>query len=129
MSRPGIGQGRRRRDAGQATVEVALAFPIVALMLLAVVQVTLVARDQIAVIHAAREGARAAALSGARPSDGVAAAREATALEPSRLSVQVSGGSDVRVTVAYRAPTDVALVGRLLGDVTVRATTVMRAEP
>jgi Flp pilus assembly protein TadG len=118
-----------RADAGQATVEVALAFPIVALMLLAVVQVTLVARDQIAVIHAAREGARAAALSGAGPGDGMAAARAATALEPSRLSVQVADGSEARVTVSYRAPTDVAIVGRLLGDVTLQATAVMRAEP
>jgi Flp pilus assembly protein TadG len=127
----------RVRDDGQATVEMALAFPLVALMLLAVVQVTLVARDQIAVIHAAREGARAAALSGAGPGDGLAAARSATALDAGRLSVGVSGrlsvgvsrGAEVRVTVRYRSRTDVAIVGRLLGDITVQATATMRAEP
>jgi Flp pilus assembly protein TadG len=119
----------RSGDDGQATVEMALAFPLIALMLLAVVQVTLVARDQIAVIHAAREGARAAALSGAGPGDGFAAARSATALDRARLVISVTRGPDVRVTVRYRSRTDVAIVGRLLGDVTVQATATMRAEP
>ena len=50
------------RDRGQSTVEVALLLPFVALLLLAVVQVGLVARDQVLVVHAAREAARAAAV-------------------------------------------------------------------
>ena len=33
------------------------------------------------------------------------------------------------MTVRYRSPTDVPLVGRLVGDVTLRATAVMRPEP
>jgi len=126
----GAGRARASPDErGQAAVELALAFPIVVLLLLAVVQVTLVVRDQVAVIHAAREGARAAAVTGAGAGDGTSAARGATALEPGRLSVQVSTGPLVRATVRYRSPTDVPLVGRLLGDVTVQATAVMRAEP
>jgi len=130
---------RRRRGAttsraspgeqGQAAVELALAFPIVMVLLLALVQVTLVVRDQVAVIHAAREGARAAAATGATAGDGVAAAQQATALESGRLSVQVAIGPEVRATVRYRSSTDVPLVGRLLGDVTVQATATMRAEP
>ena len=59
----------------------------------------------------------------------MAAADQATALEPGRLSVEVAMGTEVRATVRYRSPTDVPLVGRLLGDVTVQATAVMRAEP
>jgi hypothetical protein len=98
-------------------------------LLLALVQVTLVVRDQVAVIHAAREGVRAAAATGATAGDGAAAARQATALESGRLSVQVAIGTEVRSTVRYRSPTDVPLVGRLLGDVAVQATAVMRAEP
>ena len=130
---------RRRRGAttpraspgeqGQAAVELALAFPIVMVLLLALVQVTLVVRDQVAVIHAAREGARAAAATGATAGDGEAAAHQATALESGRLSVQIAMGPEVRATVRYRSPTDVPLVGRLLGDVTVQATATMRAEP
>ena len=116
-------------ERGQAAVELALAFPIVMVLLLALVQVTLVVRDQVAVIHAAREGARAAAATGATAGDGAAAARQATGLDSARLSVQVATGTEVRATVRYRAPTEVPLVGRLLGDVTVQATAVMRAEP
>ena len=139
VSRPGtahrareqsdVGARASPRDEGQAAVELALAFPIVMVLLLALVQVTLVVRDQVAVIHAAREAARAAAATGATAGDGVAAAHQATAPESGRLSVQVAIGTEVRATVRYRSPTDVPLVGRLLGDVTVQATAVMRAEP
>lgn len=119
------------RDRGQSSVEVALLLPLVALLLLAVVQVGLVVRDQVLVVHAAREAARAAAID---PAEGAArdAAEASTALSPSRLDVVVSGrgdvGSRVAVTVAYASPTVVPLVGRLLGDVTVTARATMRVE-
>jgi Flp pilus assembly protein TadG len=116
-------------DRGQASVELALAFPALVVMLLAIVQVTLVVRDQVAVIHAAREGARAAAVTGAGVPDGVTAARAATALESARLTVQVVKGTQVRATARYRSPTQVPIVGRFLGDVTVQATAVMQPEP
>ena len=119
----------RSNHRGQASVELALAFPLVVVMLLAIVQVALVVRDQVAVIHAAREGARAAAVTGAGPADGVAAAQAATRLEPGRLAVQVVKGTEVRAATRYRSPTNVPIVGRLIGDVTVEATAVMRAEP
>ena len=61
-------------DRGQASVELALLLPIVVLLLLAVLQVGLVARDVVLVTHASREAARAAALDGAP-----AAARRAAA--------------------------------------------------
>jgi Flp pilus assembly protein TadG len=122
---------RRTRDGekGQAAIELALCLPILALLLLALVQVAVVVRDQVAVVHAAREGARAAAVTGAGPADGVAAAREAVRLDPGRLDVDAARGEVVRVVVSYRSPTDVPLVGRLVGDVTLRATAVMRSEP
>ena len=49
-----------RADRGQATVEFALALPFVVMLLLGVVQVVVVVRDQLAVGLAAREAARAA---------------------------------------------------------------------
>jgi hypothetical protein len=106
-----------------------LALPIVVVLLLALVQVTLVVRDQVAVVHAAREGARAAAVTGASAAEGEAAARHSTSLDGSRLSVDIAMGPEIRATVRYRSPTVVPIVGRLLGDVTVQATAVMRAEP
>jgi len=123
------GPGRRVGDRGQATVEVALAFPVVVLMLLALVQVVLVVGDQIAVVQAAREGARAAAVTDGTAEDGITAARAATGLDAGRLAVQIAMGSEVQATVRYRSPTDVPIVGRLLGDVALQARAVMRAEP
>jgi TadE-like protein len=119
------------RDAGQTTVEFALVLPLVALVLLALVQTVVVARDQLLVVHAAREAARAAAVD---PASGAAlqAAELSGPLDPGRLDVDVSGrgppGSRVRTVVRYREPTDLPIVGRLIGDVTLRAEATMRVE-
>ena len=117
----------RSTEAGQATVELALAFPLVAVFLLAAVQITVVIRDQLAVVHAAREAARAAAVS-TDAGDGTAAGIAAVELSDVEISVSTSGGR-VRATVTRRVPTDVPLVGTFLPDVTVRATAVMAVEP
>ena len=122
---------KARREGGQATVEVALLLPLLALLLLAVVQVGLVVRDQVLVTHAAREAARAAAVD-----PQVAVAREgavaAARLDPDRLSVELSGstepGGRLTVTVRYRAPTAMPLVGPLVGDRTLVAEATMRVE-
>jgi len=125
---------RPRSDAGQATVEVALTLPVVVVVLLAVVQVALVARDDLVVLHAAREGARAAALApgGSDPTGAaeVAARHGAGHLAPTRLRVEVAVGARlVTVTVHYRAPTDVPAVGALVGDVDLEASVTMQREP
>ena len=122
-------QLRRRADGGQAAVELALALPLVMMVLLGAVQVALVARDQIGVVHAAREGARAAAVGADPRADGTEAALEATTLERSRMKVFVTEADGrVRVDVAYSSPTDVPLVGAVLGDADLRASALMRVE-
>lgn len=129
----------RAREAGQAAVELALGLPLVAVALLAVAQVVLVAAAHVAVVHAAREGARAAAVAGEpwapatpaeRAADGERAARNAAGLDPARLAVAVhTEGERVRVTVRYRTPTAVPLVGAVVGDLDVAATATMLVEP
>jgi Flp pilus assembly protein TadG len=117
-------------DEGQAAVELALALPVVFVVLLAAVQVLLIGRDQLAVVHAAREGARAAAVAADVTGEGTRAARAASGLDGTRLAVAVHDGGDrVTVVVRYNAPTDVPLVGALIGDVVVSGTATMRAEP
>jgi len=95
----------REREGGQATVEVALLLPLLALLLLAVVQVGLVVRE---------------------------AAVAAVRLDPDRLSVELSGstepGGRLTVTVRYRTPTAVPLAGALAGDRTLVAEATMRVE-
>ena len=119
---------RARRDQGQAAVELALGLPLVFLALMAVVQVVLVARDQVAVLHAAREGARAAAVDDAGA--GAAATRAALGLDAGRASNSASRAGDrVTVVVRYRSPTDVPLIGVFLGDITVTGAATMQVEP
>ncbi len=61
---------------GSAVVEFALVVPLVLALVLGLVEVALVARAQLEVVNAAREGAREAAAS-PDPSDAVRAARAA----------------------------------------------------
>ncbi len=118
----------RWTDVGQATVELALALPVLVMLLLAAVQVTLVVRDQLAVVHAAREAARAAAVSTDASGDGIAAAHQAVALDDLDVSI-AADGTTVRATVRHVVHTDVPLIGALVPDVEVSATATMRVEP
>lgn len=117
-----------RRDRGQAAVEFAVALPVVAVVVLGILQVVLIGRDQLAVEVAARDGARAAAVSAAPGAAARTAAERATTLRP--IDVRVDSGNDtVTVTVVHRNPTDVPLVGRVIGDVVLTASVTMAREP
>lgn len=124
MSRP------RRGEQGQATVELALLLPLVAVLALAVAQVVVVGYRQVLVVHAAREGARSAAVSDAdRSTAARRGAERAGGLDPSRLDVDIRVvGDRVEVAVRFREPTDVPVVGRLVPDLQLAATTAMRIE-
>lgn len=120
-----------RGDEGQAAVELALVLPLVALLLLALVQVALVVRDQVLVVHAAREAARAAAVD---PTARAArhAALAGAPLAANRLSLDMSGhekgARQVDVRVSYRSPTYAPVVGALIPDIVLHARASMRRE-
>jgi len=121
-----------RGDRGQSTVEFAMILPLVALVLLLLVQAGLVVRDQLLVSHAAREAARAAAVSeNDRAGAALEAARQSGPLERDRLSGTVAtggGGTAVRVVITYRSPTELAVIGPLVPDITLSSSVVMRVE-
>ena len=112
-------------------MELALLLPLVVMLLLAVVQVGLVARDAVLVVHATREAVREAAVTAAT---GAArrAAEAGSGLTGPRLTVDVvrrdSPGGQVQVVVRYRAPTGVPLVGQLVPDVRLSSRATMRVE-
>ena len=122
----------RWEDRGQSTVEFALILPLVALVVLCIVQAGLVVRDQLLVSHAAREAARAASVSeDDRTGAALRAARQAGSLQSDRLSGTVavtdSGGS-VRVVITYKSATRLALIGALVPDINLESSVVMRVE-
>lgn len=115
-----------RRDHGQATVELALGLPVVFLCLLLLVQLLAVVRGQLAVVHAAREAARAAAVSADPIGDGTSAAH---AVVGDATVAIAADASRVRATVTLTVRTDVPLAGALVPDVQVRGEAVMQTEP
>lgn len=121
----------RSTEDGQAAVELALVLPLVATLLLALLQVGFVVRDQILVAHAAREAAREAAVD-PEPEAARRAAVAGSGLDPSRLEIVVTGregpGSRAEVTARFVSRTDVPVVGALLDDIPLRARAAMRVE-
>jgi Flp pilus assembly protein TadG len=110
-------------------VEFALVVPLVLALAVGLVEVALVARTQMEVINAAREGARAAAAS-PDPSDAVMAVRASLggAGSSARVSVRrpdaVGRLAEVSVSLPYRVAAP--LFGGARVDITARA--VMRVE-
>ena len=111
-------------------MELILVLPVVVMFLLLVIQVGLVVRAQILVADAARNGARAAVTT----KDATAPERSAkrtTGLDPTAMDVKVSEElvTDlIRVEVRYKVKTDVPLIGSLVGDRVVKASTAMAKE-
>ena len=119
---------RAQRDRGQAAIEFAIALPVVVVLVLGIVQLVVVVRDQLAVELAAREAARAASVSADPQAAAARAADEATTLRPLAVATSVDGDR-VTVSVAYVSATDVPLVGAFIADITVTADVTMRREP
>lgn len=119
----------RGDEGGQAAVELVLVLPLVVLVALAALQVALVGRDQVLVVHAAREAARQASLG---EDDAVvsAAAARATALRAERVQVATrrSPAGDIEASVTYTSPTDVPFIGGMVGDVRLTSAVTMRRE-
>ena len=118
----------RREDLGQATVELALVLPVLVVLAMALVQVGLVARTTVLVQHAAREGARVAAVGGSIREVEDAVIGSSGLLLPDTDVERIVEGDLVTVTVRHLARTDAPLVGPLLPDVVLSATVSMRRE-
>lgn len=113
---------------GQATVEFALLLPVVVVTLLVIAQIGLVSRARVMVTHAAREGARVAAVGGS-DADVTNAVVEAGSLERQQVSVNVvRETSVVKVLVVYTMKTNVSVVGAVLKDPQMSAVAVMYRE-
>jgi hypothetical protein len=124
------------REDGQATVEAALTLPIVLIALLLIVQVGIVVRDALALAQAAREGARAAAVSAADDDAHAAIERAAGPLDADRIEVELSPaagqrqrGDAVTVHLAYLEQLSIPIVSRIVSlDLPLRASATTQLE-
>ncbi|MBI3947374.1 MAG: pilus assembly protein [Armatimonadetes bacterium] len=121
---------------GQAIVELALAIFLLLLLALGIVQFGTLYSLKLRVEHAAGEGARYAAiemLHGATDSDIIQhTLAAATDLDPAptvTLNAPVrQGGEPVTITVSYSYVPDVAIVGDIIGPMTLTGTAEGRLE-
>ncbi len=113
---------RREVERGQATVELALVLPVVAVVALALLDLGLVLRDNVLCVHAAREAARALAVG----EDPVGAARRRSGLG-SALTVSADASTGT-ATVELSLSSRLAILGRLLPGATLRQSATMRME-
>lgn len=116
---------------GQATLELALTLPVLALLLAALVEVGLVVSDQARLWHAAREGARVAAVDA--DAEDVLAAAERPGLRPLDVAVFPAPrlrrqGDPITVRVTYSPKSRIPLFHSLLERVELEARGVMRIE-
>ena len=127
------GASRRSSERGSATVEFALVLPLILLMVLALLQVGLLVKDQLVVVEAARAGAREGAVTRDDDRAREAAVDAAVTLRSENVEVNVRReggiGTAVAVTVLYRASMVVPFVGWLFPSaIDLRATAIMRQE-
>jgi hypothetical protein len=123
----------RSETRGSAAVELALVLPLVLMMVLALLQVGLLAKDSLVVVQAAREGAREAAVTADNERIRQAALRGGGGLPSDRTEVEVERpgtmGDPVTVRVRYRAPMVVPFVEWLFPEeVLVASAATMRQE-
>lgn len=116
------------RDRGQATVEFAIALPLVVVLVLGVIQIVVVTSDQLAIELAAREAARAAVVAASPAVAADRAARAVTQLRPLSVST-ISSEGHITVHVGHRNDTDVALIGIAMPGVDLEASVTMALEP
>ncbi|MGZ5292109.1 MAG: TadE/TadG family type IV pilus assembly protein [Actinomycetota bacterium] len=125
--------GSTHRERGSAVVEFALLLPILLLLVLALVQVGVLARDRLLLAQASRAGAREAAITDSVSAVVESATLAAPGLDPARLRITVeragARGAPVTVSAAYDVPIAGVLAGWLLPEsVTLDATATTRQE-
>lgn len=107
-------------ETGQATVEAVLALPVFLLAMFVVLQAGVLARDALALHHAAREGARAAAVQSSDASIHQAIEAAAGPLDFDDIAISINPpsvydrdrGAGVTVSLSYPRPLRVPLLGR-----------------
>jgi hypothetical protein len=120
-----------RSQAGQTTVELALGLPIAVFLLASLVEVGLIAGDQIRLWHAAREAARVAVVES--DFDKALLAAEAAGFDALELSISPSRsgrrlGAPLTAQLRFNRPGVVPLVGKLFEAVELESSATMRIE-
>ena len=118
---------RSEPDSGQATVELALVMPLIIGLLLIILNVGLVVRDQLAVWHAASAGARAASISPDSPDVVQQAVEVEVGLRPLHLQI-VRDEQLITVEVQYPRTINLWLIKHIVPPLTLSASVTMHVQ-
>lgn len=122
---------RLHGEEGQATVELALALPLLVAVAAALIEVSMLGFDQLRLWHAAREAARTAVVNADEYDIRSAAARsglDGIDVSVSPTTMRRTFGAPLSVDVAYSPEGTVPLIGSLVEGLTLRASATMRIE-
>jgi Flp pilus assembly protein TadG len=117
------------RESGSAVVEFALVLPLILVLLLGLVEVAVIARTEIQLVHATREGAREAAAS-PDTSRAAAAVRGALGSRGSAARIAISRPATVGQSAVVTVSMPYRVVTPIFGGftVTLSSRAVMRIE-
>jgi Flp pilus assembly protein TadG len=118
---------RSKPDSGQATVELALVMPLIIGLLLIILNVGLIVRDQLAVWHAASAGARAASISPNSPDIVQQAVEDEVGLRPMHLQI-VRDEQLITVEVQYPRTINLWLIKHIVPLLTLSASVTMHVQ-
>ncbi|MDI6815909.1 MAG: pilus assembly protein [Actinomycetota bacterium] len=112
-TKPEVSSVNIRNDVGASSVEFAIILPVLVMILFGIFEFGLAYRDYLAITHAAREGARMAAIGEFSEAEVVA---RAYPVKPSSVSIAYYSadgtarhGAPVEVVVAYDRPLSIPL--------------------
>ena len=118
---------RSEPESGQATVELALVMPLIIVLLLIILNVGLVVRDQLAVWHAASAGARAASISPDSPGVVQQAVEDEVGLRPLHLRI-IRDDDLITVEAQYPRTINLWLIKHIVPPLTLSASVTMHVQ-
>lgn len=126
----------RKREQGQALVELALVLPVLIMLIFGIVEFGRVSNAYLVVTQAAREGARQGTIGGTDTQIVTSVKNSASSLDTTKLTVSISPvqvyrtrGASLEVQVQYPVNINIPVISSVLPNpITVKGKTVMRVE-
>ncbi|WP_129689929.1 TadE/TadG family type IV pilus assembly protein [Gottfriedia acidiceleris] len=122
-----------RSEKGQSLVEFALILPLLAMLLLGMLDFGRIFHAYLALDHAGREAARAASIGKDDATIKSVAVNDASSIKLTTDKISISpstrsSGSNVTITISYPVDFLTPVIGQIVGKLDLKSTTVMRVE-
>ncbi|MFD4703908.1 TadE/TadG family type IV pilus assembly protein [Gottfriedia sp. NPDC058432] len=125
-----------KSEKGQSLVEFALVLPLLVMLLLGIVDFGRIFHVYLTLDHAGREAARTASIGKDDDTIRSVAVTDATSIKLTKENVKIdfdpsntrTSGSKVKITITYPVSFLTPVISQIVGDLTLKSTTIMRLE-